>query len=160
MKPLVLVAVAALSGCAVGPDFQIPAAPDTQTYTREAQPTATVAANGAAGASQAFNAARHATAMWWTQFQSDALNRVVEQALRQSPTLAQARAKLVEARENYNAQFGASEFPSVDANLSGVRQQIDIAQFGIPNVRNPGPFTLFTVVVMGIALRFYRRTLD
>ena len=147
MKPLAVVSVVALFGCAVGPDFQVPAAPDTQTYTRETQPAATVAANGAAGASQAFNAAQQATPMWWTQFHSDALNRLVEQALQQSPTLAQARAKLVEARENYNAQFGASEFPSVDANVSGVRQQIDIAQFGIPNVQNPGPFTLYNASV-------------
>lgn len=147
MKPLVLVPAVALFGCAVGPNFQAPAAPDTQTYTREGHPAATVAANGAAGASQAFTAAQRATPMWWTLFQSDALNRLVEQAMRQSPSLAQARAKLVEARENYNAQFGASEFPSVEANVSGVRQQIDIAQFGIPNVQNPGPFTLYNASV-------------
>lgn len=147
MKPLALLSAVALFGCAVGPDFQAPAAPDTRTYTPEAQPAATVAANGPTGAAQMFAAAQHATPMWWTQFQSEALNRLVAQAMQQSPSLAQARAKLVEARENYNAQFGASEFPSVDANVSGVRQQIDIAQFGIPNVKNPGPFTLYNASV-------------
>ncbi len=85
--------------------------------------------------------------MWWKQFQSEALNRLVEQAMQQSPSLAEARAKLVEARENYNAQFGASQIPSIDANVSGVRQQIEIAQFGIPNVENPGPFALYNASV-------------
>jgi len=147
MKPLALLCVVALCGCAVGPDFQTPAAPDTQNYTHEAQPAATVAASGAAGTSQTLVAAQHATPLWWTQFRSDALDRLVEQALQQSPTLAQARAKLVEARENYNAQFGASEFPAVDATVSGARQRIDVAAFGIPNVPSTGPFTLYNASV-------------
>lgn len=147
MKPLALLSVAALWGCAVGPDFQPPVAPDTQAYTREAQPATTVAASGAAGSSQMFVNAQHATPAWWTQFHSDALNHLVDQALQHSPTLAQARAKLIEARENYTAQAGATEFPSIDAKVSGVRQQVDIASFGIPNVPNPGPFTLYNVSV-------------
>ena len=147
MKSLAYLSVVALCGCAVGPDFQSPAAPDTQTYTYEAQPAVTVAASGVAGASQTFVAAEHATPMWWKQFQSDALNRIVELALQQSPTLTQARAKLIEARENYNAQFGATAFPAVDATVSGVRQRVDIAAFGIPNVPNQGPFTLYNASV-------------
>lgn len=147
MKPLAFLSVVALCGCAVGPDFHTPAAPDTQAYIHEAQPAATVAASGVASASQTFVAAEHATPMWWKQFQSDALNRLVEQALQQSPTLTQARAKLIEARENYNAQFGATAFPAVDVTVSGVRQQVDIAAFGIPKVPNPGPFTLYNASV-------------
>jgi NodT family efflux transporter outer membrane factor (OMF) lipoprotein len=143
MKPLAYLSVVALCGCAVGPDFQPPAAPDTQSYTHEAQPAVTDAASGVAGASQTFVAAAHATPMWWQQFQSDALNRLVELALQQSPSLTLARAKLIEARENYNAQFGATAFPTVDATVSGVRQRVDIAAFGIPNVPNQGPFTLY-----------------
>ncbi|SDF97879.1 efflux transporter outer membrane subunit [Paraburkholderia phenazinium] len=147
MKPLALVSVIALCSCAVGPDFQPPTAPDTQSYTRDAQPHTTVAASGAAGTAQTFTAAQHATPMWWIQFQSDALNRLVESALQQSPTLAQARAKLTEARENYNAQFGATEFPSVDATVSGTRQKVDVAAFGIPNVPSTGPFTLYNASI-------------
>ncbi|MGB8418209.1 efflux transporter outer membrane subunit [Paraburkholderia sp.] len=143
MKPLAYLSVVALCGCAVGPDFQPPGAPDTQTYTHEAQPAVTDAASGVAGASQTFVAAEHATPMWWKQFQSDALDRLVELALQQSPSLTLARAKLIEARENYNAQFGATAFPTVDATVSGVRQRVDIAAFGIPNVPNQGPFTLY-----------------
>lgn len=152
MKPLCRAATVALCGCAlgacaVGPDFHTPAAPDTQSYTRGAQPASTVAASGAAGVAQSFETADHAPPTWWTLFQSDALNHLVDDALQHSPTLAQARAKLTEAQENYRAQAGASLFPSVDATLSTTRQKIDLAAFGITNVPNPGPFTLYNASV-------------
>lgn len=144
MKRLVFFTVVALCGCAVGPDFQSPAAPGTQSYTHEALPASTETASGTA---QTFAAADQAIPMWWKQFKSDALDRLVDQALQQSPTLAQARAKLIEARENYNAQAGTTLYPSVDAKVSGSRQQVDLAAFGIPNVANPGPFSLFNASV-------------
>ncbi|SAK64086.1 RND efflux system outer membrane lipoprotein [Caballeronia arationis] len=137
MKQLVLVSVMVLFGCAVGPDFQTPAPPEAQPYTRDAP----------ASAAQTFPAADTATPMWWNRFHSDALDRLVDEALQQSPTLAQARAKLIEARENYNAQAGATAFPSVDATISGTRQQVNLASFGIPNVSSPGPFSLFDASV-------------
>ena len=85
--------------------------------------------------------------MWWKQFHSEALDRLVDEALQHSPTLAQARAKLVEAQENYNAQAGATQFPSIDAKVSASRQQVDLAAFGIPHVTNPGPFSLINASV-------------
>jgi NodT family efflux transporter outer membrane factor (OMF) lipoprotein len=144
MKTLALLCALALAGCAVGPDFRAPAAPDTQTYTHDIQPATTATASGAA---QTFSPVEKAPPMWWTQFRSDALNRLVDTALRHSPTLAQARAKLVQAQEDYAAQAGATEYPAVDAKLSGGRQKVDIAQFGIPNVSSPGPFALYNASV-------------
>lgn len=137
----------ALCGCAVGPDFHAPAAPEAQRYTRGPQPASTVAASGAAGAAQSFETVDHAPRTWWTQFRSDALDHLVNDALQHSPTLAQARARLTEAQENYRAQAGATLFPTVDATLSGTRQKIDLAAFGIPNLPNPGPFTLYDASV-------------
>ncbi|MFM0340615.1 efflux transporter outer membrane subunit [Paraburkholderia fungorum] len=147
MKPLAIFCSLVLCGCAVGPDFHTPAAPDTQTYMQSADPSHTVSAGGKDGAVQTFTTADTAMPMWWRQFHSADLDRLVEQALSQSPTLAQARARLIEARENYNAQAGATQFPSVDAKLSGTRQQVDLAAFGIPSVANPGPFSLFNASV-------------
>lgn len=152
MQPLIRTAMLALcSGalvsCAVGPDFHTPAAPDTSGYTRAPQPASTVAAGGAAGVAQSFETVDHAPLTWWTQFQSDALNQLVSDALEHSPTLEQARARLTEAQENYHAQAGSTLFPSVDAKISGTRQKIDLAAFGITNVPNPGPFTLYNASV-------------
>lgn len=143
MKHYVLLSALALCGCAVGPDFHAPAAPDAPSYTREALPAATQAA----GVTQTLVVANNALPAWWMQFHSDALNRLVDTALQRSPTLDEARAKLVEARENYIAQAGATEFPAVDATLSGTRQKVNPAAFGIPIVPNPGPFTLFNASV-------------
>jgi NodT family efflux transporter outer membrane factor (OMF) lipoprotein len=143
MKHYVLLSALALCGCAVGPDFHEPAAPDAPSYTREALPAATQAA----GVTQTLVVANNALPAWWMQFHSDALNRLVDTALQRSPTLDEARAKLVEARENYIAQAGATDFPAVDATLSGTRQKVNPAAFGIPIVPNPGPFTLFNASV-------------
>ncbi|WP_321799363.1 efflux transporter outer membrane subunit [Caballeronia sp. J97] len=130
MKKILPVCAFVLCGCTVGPDFHAPAPPDTQGYVKTS-----VAAQG-------FPAADHALPLWWTQFGSEALNRLVDRALNDSPTLEQARAKLVQAREDYRAQAGATYFPAVDASLSGSRQKVDPAAFGVP-VPSPGPFTLY-----------------
>ncbi|WP_027209875.1 efflux transporter outer membrane subunit [Burkholderia sp. WSM2232] len=143
MKALLVVCAIALSGCAVGPDFNAPAAPDTQTYTPHALPERTVSSDGPSGSSQTFNTARGVMPMWWREFQSDALNRLVDEALHQNPTLAHARARLIQARENYTALAGTTQFPSIDATLSGARQKVDPAAFGIPHVQSAGPFSLF-----------------
>lgn len=139
--------VLTLSGCTVGPDFHTPAAPDATGWTREPVPAATASATGPGGGAQTFASAEHAPNAWWTQFGSAQLNALVDQALRASPTLDSARAKLVQARENYNAQAGATNFPSVDLKLSGTRQKVDLAAFGITQVPNPPPFTLYNASV-------------
>lgn len=148
MKSLALTAAAALlCGCTVGPDFHAPAAPDVATYTRGDAPSVTAAATGPGGAAQTFETAANAPRAWWTQFGSPELDALVDDAFRASPTLDDARARLVQAQENYNAQAGATLFPTVDAKLSGTRQKIDLAAFGITAVPNPGPFSLYDASV-------------
>lgn len=142
------IVVSLLAGCAVGLDFSPPAAPPTQRYTRGEPPATTAAASGAAGNAQIFSNAAHAPPRWWTQFGSVALNRLVDDALRHSPTLDEARARLDEARQSYVAEAGATLLPSIDAKLSGTREQVDVAAFGLPaNVPPPGPFTLYNASV-------------
>ncbi|KFG98899.1 ABC transporter permease [Burkholderia paludis] len=144
-----LAAVALLvAGCAVGPDFRQPDAPATPHYTHDAMPATTAAAGGPAGDAQTFASAAHTPRRWWTQFGSDALNRLVDTAWQDSPTLAEARARLDEARQNHAAEAGATMLPSVDANLSATREKVNTTAFGLPaNVPNPGPFTLYDASV-------------
>ncbi|KAB0655228.1 TolC family protein, partial [Burkholderia diffusa] len=146
---LTLAAAALLvAGCAVGPDFRIPDAPATQRYTRDEPPVTTVAAGGPTGGAQTFASAAHTPRHWWTEFRSEPLNRLVDTAWQNSPTLAEARARLDEARQNHAAEAGATMLPRVDANVSATRQKVDIAAFGLPaNVPNPGPFTLYDASV-------------
>jgi NodT family efflux transporter outer membrane factor (OMF) lipoprotein len=144
-KPLAFYAAACaltLAGCTVGPDFHAPAPPDTASWSREGTPAAAVAAS-VAGGTQTFVTAPGIPNAWWTQFGSPALDQLVDAALAASPTLDSASAKLIEARENYNAQAGATLFPQVDAKLSGTREKFDLASLGITSVPSPAPFTLY-----------------
>jgi NodT family efflux transporter outer membrane factor (OMF) lipoprotein len=143
-----LVSVALLVGaCTVGPDFHTPDAPPTQSYTHEAPPAFTEAASGTAGDAQTFIGAPHAPQQWWKQFESDRLNQLVDMAFQHSPTLDSARAKLVEARENYAAQAGSTELPNIDASVFATREQIDLAEFGISPAPPSAPFTLYDASV-------------
>jgi len=70
---------------------------------------------GAWGVAQRFNtsdgAAASISAQWWMVFHSPELNGMMEQALANSPTLAQATARLREAQEELNARTGATKYP-------------------------------------------------
>ncbi|KMY65211.1 histidine kinase, partial [Desulfocarbo indianensis] len=91
------------AGCAVGPDFKRPAAPDVPGYTAN-QPTPTVATPTQDGQSQRLNQGQAVSAKWWTLFGSDALNALVEEALKANPDLQSAKAALRAAQENLAAQ--------------------------------------------------------
>jgi NodT family efflux transporter outer membrane factor (OMF) lipoprotein len=152
MKPRVkellrIIAVAAvgglLFGCAVGPDFRQPQPPSGNSYVSGEQPSETTGARGPGGASQRFDPDMKVPAQWWSLFRSASLDRLVGLALEGSPTLAQARARLTQAREDFKARTGALQYPAVDADLSAIRQQVDLASFGITEVPNPAPFGLY-----------------
>lgn len=134
-------ALTLLVGCTVGPRYHAPAPPTVATYTPEPQPTETVGASGTAGGPQHFSPSVDIPAQWWTLFHSPGLDAMVREALDNSPSLAQATAKLKEAQEEANARTGATKYPSVSANVSAEREQLDLATFGIP-FPSPPPFNL------------------
>ena len=133
--------LALLAGCTVGPNFAPPDPPAVDRYTPEPQPSTTVATAGPAGVAQHLNPAMDLPAQWWTLFQSPELDRLVRQALANSPTLAQAGARLKQAQEEVNARTGQTTYPNVGASLSAQRQQVDLAAFGVP-FPSPPPFNL------------------
>ena len=116
-------------GCAVGPDFQVPKAPTTKAYTAEVLPAETEAAPGTAGEAQRFAPGKDIPQEWWTLLHSEELDKLIRQALAESPTVAAAKARLREAAENRRVQYGAL-FPAVDTNISASRQRISGAEFG------------------------------
>jgi len=75
------------------------------------------------------------------------LDRLVRIALDENPTLAQSRARLAQAREDFNARAGAAHYPAVGAGISAARQKLNPASVGVPNVLEPGPFTLYNASV-------------
>jgi NodT family efflux transporter outer membrane factor (OMF) lipoprotein len=112
----------AMAGCAVGPDFRKPAAPDVRDYTAIPLATTVSSANTAGGEAQRFAKGSDIPADWWTLFHSRPLNALIEQSLASNPNLKAAQAALLVARENTLAGRGAY-YPSVTAGISATRQQ-------------------------------------
>jgi NodT family efflux transporter outer membrane factor (OMF) lipoprotein len=108
-----------LSGCAVGPDFVRPAPPETDRYTREPRPEATVAADGQA---QHFTPGASITADWWRLFKSAQLDAIVQKAIANNPTLQASEASLRQSQDNMRAGYGVF-FPQIQAGLDVSRQQ-------------------------------------
>lgn len=129
-------AVAALAGlaagCATGPDFKVPAAPESESWG-EAE----------IGAAQQPAAKLDAPADWWTLFGSAELDAAVAEALAKSPTLDQALARLRQAQEEFNVQAGAARYPAVDAGFGAKRQKVNPEAMGMENAPVPDPFSLY-----------------
>jgi NodT family efflux transporter outer membrane factor (OMF) lipoprotein len=139
-------AVLILAGCAVGPDFKKPPAPDVDSYT--AQPlSATVATPGTIGGNaQHFTKGGTVTADWWMLFHSKPLDALIAEALKNNPDLKAAQAALHVADESVMAQRGAY-FPRIAAGMSAARQSEPLTLAPVPNypvVPQQYLFNLFT----------------
>jgi len=140
-----LTALTLMAGCAVGPDFQRPAAPAVSGYAREPLPAKTVSADIAGGEEQSFALDRDIPEQWWTLFQSPQLNALIEKALKASPTLVAAQAALRQAVELVYAQQGVF-FPTLQAGFSPSRQKASNA-LSPPLNTNQLLYNLFTTQV-------------
>jgi NodT family efflux transporter outer membrane factor (OMF) lipoprotein len=106
-----------IGGCAVGPNFERPAAPATDTYTATPLSSQTTSADTPGGAAQKFTQGEDVPGDWWKVFRSDAFNSLIEEALKANPDLQSAQASLREAFATADASFGAL-VPSVSASGS------------------------------------------
>lgn len=129
---LTAIAATALAGCAVGPDFRQPTPPLVTSYTSTPLPSEIAPASGLPDTAQRFAADGKISDQWWRLFRSEPLDRLIRQALADSPTLAAAEAKLRQAQENLRARQGTVDFPTLDAKFSGNRSQVAGASFGQP----------------------------
>jgi len=111
-----------LAGCAVGPDFQRPAAPNVDRYTPQPLAVQTASVEVKGGDTQRFVQEMDIPGQWWTLFQSKPLNDLIDQALKANPDMKAAQAALHVAWENVYAQQGAF-FPSVEADFNPTRQK-------------------------------------
>ena len=139
-----------LAGCAAVPPYQPPRIPEVTGFTAGATPTATTRADGPLGNAQQVVDGT-VDAQWWRALRSPALDALVEDALRASPTLAAARAALAQSRELHAAQAGSTQLPQVDLGLGAQRQQISPAAQGLPG--DTREFSLYSASV-GVRYRF------
>ena len=129
-----------LAACKQGPNFFSPAPPEEVAYTGPGDPVPPADIGPKAG--QRIAVGVKIRDDWWTLFHSPLLDRVVEQALRDSPTIAQATAVLAQAREQVAAAMG-SQFPQLDLTAGISHQQFNPAPSGI--VRAPVPVNVFSI---------------
>ena len=110
-----------LSACtAFGPTRSPPKMPVPEHYPVNDQGTHLPAADGV---SQTLAAGGHPVPEWWKAYQSDELNQLVEEGLKNSPSLASAQSTLKAAREQLRSQIGNSMLPSVDVGFDPSRQR-------------------------------------
>jgi NodT family efflux transporter outer membrane factor (OMF) lipoprotein len=134
--------VLALGACAtVGPSFKRPEAP-----AGAAGSTYAMAGDPAAPQVTLSPEARPA-GPWWQAFGSPELDAVVRQALKDSPTLAEANATLERAHAQYRATRG-QQLPQLDLNAGYNRERINIQAFGFTGfgagISNP-TINLYTI---------------
>ena len=131
-----------IAGCAVGPNFKRPEAPNVSNYTATPVSNTVATANVTGGASQHFATGADIAADWWTLFHSPALNELIEQSLTNNPDLKAARAALSAARESFLSHRG-SYLPTVTGSFSASRQKQAETLAPVPNT-NLFQFDLFT----------------
>jgi NodT family efflux transporter outer membrane factor (OMF) lipoprotein len=136
-----------ITGCAVGPNFDPPKPPTVERYPTTAVPDVTASADVPGGQAQRFVGSRDIPAEWWTLFQSPALDALVRQALRDSPRLAQAQAKLGRAQHELGARQGATRYPKVDAGAGVTAVGVDTDAFKSEGLGDNFPLTLSTATV-------------
>jgi NodT family efflux transporter outer membrane factor (OMF) lipoprotein len=136
-----------LAGCAVGPDFEQPAAPDVTGYTPQPLVEQTSSADVKGGEAQRFVQGLDIPGQWWTLFHSDALNTLIENALNNNPTLPAAEAALRQAWENVYAGQGAF-FPTAVVSYSPTRNKTATGVVFTAASSGPPYFTLHTAQVV------------
>jgi outer membrane protein TolC len=119
---IALAAVLLLTSCAVGPDFRVPAAPDVEGYTEEPLTPRTSSTDAPTGQTQHFVKGRDLPQEWWALLKSPGVNALIEQALKNNPSLQSAIATLRSSKETAYAQEGKF-FPFVQYNFNPLRAQ-------------------------------------
>jgi NodT family efflux transporter outer membrane factor (OMF) lipoprotein len=133
-----------LAACKQGPDFLSPAPPAEKAYTADDDPTLPSADEPPSKRGPAQRVALGAKVQddWWNLFHSPILNRVVKQALVDSPNIAQATATLAQAREQVIAVAGTA-LPQVDLQAGLAREQFNPAPSGVN--RAPVPVSVYSI---------------
>lgn len=115
----VAVAALAVTGCAVGPDYQRPDIPVPERFS--ARPDG-VPVSGAEPASE----------RWWSNFRDPVLDELVARADLQNIDLRRALLAIETYRAQYTVDFSLL-FPDMDTGLAYSRRRVDANQIGVPN---------------------------
>jgi NodT family efflux transporter outer membrane factor (OMF) lipoprotein len=138
--------VLSLTGCMVGPDFKRPDPPkDESVLPAEERIAQTASANTLGGQTQRFVQEMDIPAQWWTVFQSQPLDALIDQSMQANPDVQAAIAALKVAQQNARAQRAAL-YPTFGPSLS-LSQNISSTVIS-PVLSSPiNPFGLITALL-------------
>jgi NodT family efflux transporter outer membrane factor (OMF) lipoprotein len=142
----------AISGCAVGPNFNPAAVPDVNGYVHGKLESAYPGKGPPYVAGQRFLTGADVSARWWAAFKSQPLNDLVKRSVEQNPNLQAAEAAIKIARYNALAQRGLFA-PQLTGNSTS--QQLLIANpQQVPSIPTQGPQTEFSLVTNQLTVSF------
>ena len=148
----VSVLAAALSGCAVGPNFQPAPAPPADGYVPGKLASPAADRSGPRVAGQHFVNGADVSARWWAAFKSQPLNDLIKQSVDHNPNLQAAEAAIKNAQYNALAQRGLF-FPQLTGDSAS--QKFLIANPGqIPPIPTVGPQSIYTLFTNQLTVSF------
>lgn len=128
------------SACNLGPNFHPLPSPTEVNYTRDA-----IEKNRASGLSVPyFKLNQELSSSWWTVFHSKSLNALIQEGLKNNPSLDMSKASLEAARDNLQVVIGPSLFPTVKGQLGAKKQKTNLLAEGINQPDVAGQKPLFT----------------
>jgi len=145
LRAAVVLALAGLTGCAVGPNFTSPRAPDVAHYTPGSDPTLTSEAQGTA---QRLTPGEKVAADWWRLFNSAPLDALVAEALSHNPGLEAAQASLLQSEDSLRSGYGIF-FPQVQADAAASRQRYSAIKLG-----QNAPASLFNLFTLSASASY------
>src|SRR3984957_6128608 len=131
-----------VSGCAVGPNFSPPPAPDVDRYTKEPISSPNPGPAGPRVEGQHFVTGADVSLRWWTAFRSRPLDELIRLSVDHNPSFQAAEAAIKVAQFNALAQRGLF-LPQIGANYSPSLQQISGASNSGPGGQFPSVFQLY-----------------
>ena len=115
--------LAALLGCAAGPDYKRPDAPAASNYAASATTQETASVQTLHGEAQKFISTNDIPFEWWTLFQSPQLDALIKRAIKTNPDIEAAQAAVRQAQAYSSAQQGFF-YPTVGAGYSPSRNKL------------------------------------
>jgi len=136
----VVILATALSGCKVASPYKAPLAPTATAYGAENEATSTD--------EKRVEFSADVDDKWWKNFASEKLNALVERALRNSPTIEAAQARVRAAEAEGQAVRGETILPQATLQAGSKQEKNDLHAMGMPaTIQNPNAFTLTSLSV-------------
>ena len=141
-----LVLAASLGGCMVGPDFKTPEPPPTDRYLPDEGGTLNLVSAGIPGGeAQRVVQDLDIPGQWWTVYQSQQLNGLIDRSLKANPDIKSAIAALRVSQQTTRAQRAAL-FPTVGVAGTAAQTQAP-SVLSAPTADGNYVFGLFTALL-------------